>query len=483
MIIYGTGEKKHQVDQLRKLTCPNCGKNGIVVYLFHKYIHLFWIPTFPIGKRTVAFCEECNAAYQDKSIPESLKIEISGFKNMYAPPLYLFTGFALAFIGVIAIIYLSISPKTYKYPSGKKQAKGKMIDSEMDGKWTYWYENGNVSTIQYYENGIEDSTWTWWNEDGSINKIGNYKNGLPHGKWTFYYPSGQLQAEEIYVNNRLQGNATYWYENGKLSAKGDYQRDLKNEHWTYWYKSGVKSEEGRYSLDKRTGDWQSYYENGKRELHTVCSDSLILFMDYWDTNGVQLVKNGTGEYITYYENGQKASQGKLKEGISIGIWNFWYLDGKLKEIGRYENVIYHVISTWDNEGHAMVTNGNGHCVNRYENGVISAEGYYLNGLMEGEWKFKNEFDTIIQVVSYTSGKANGKTSNYYDSGEKYSEGELLNDKQNGKWTWYFQNGSLESQVNFEDGQKDGEQVFWNESGNIIKKEYYEKGKLLKEELY
>lgn len=483
MIIYGTGEKRHQDSEMRKLICPDCGQKGIVIHLFHKYVHLFWIPTFPYSKRTVAVCEVCNSTYQDKSIPETLKLGITEIKHTLKPPRHLYSGLLLVLAGFVVIYYLSTGPKTYKYPSGNKQARGKMIGSDLHGKWTFWYENGNVSAIQFFNKGIEDSTWTWWNEDGSVNKMGSFKNGMYHGKWTHYYPDGKLSAEENYVNSRPHYGATYWHENGNISAKGEYNRGLRDGLWTYWYESGTKSEEGWYSLDKRTGDWQSYYENGNIALHTHYTDSATLFMNYWDANGVQLIKNGEGEYITYYDNGQIASRGKLSGGITVGVWNFWHPNGALKETGRYDNNIYRLVNAWDSDGNTMIANGNGYYINKYENGVVASEGNYLNGLEDGEWKIRNEFDIIVHEITYSSGKASGNSIVYYDSGEKKSEGKLLNNNQQGKWTWYFSSGTVETQTNFVDGLKEGEQIFWNESGKVVKKEFYEKGKLVNEESY
>ena len=483
MIIYGTGEKKLKTSQNRSYRCPECGENGISFYFFQKYFHLFWIPVFPIGRRSVAACDKCSIVYKEDRIPRELKSDFSDIKSTTKVPPYLFIGLALIITGIFLIFHFSDGMTTYKYPSGKKQAQGKMIGDEMDGKWTFWYENGNTQTVQYYKKGTEDSTWTWWNEDGSIDKMGNYRNGLSHGKWTFYYQTGKLQAEEIYVDNRRHGKATYWYENGNKNAEGEYYRDRRNNHWTFWYESGNIIEEGNFKEDYRIGDWISYYEDGQKCLHTNHSDSEYLIMDFWDKDGKHLVINGNGEFTSYYENAGKESQGMVKSGKPVGIWNYWYNDGKLKQTGRFESLVYKTINTWDNNGNRLVVNGEGYQVTKLDNGVIAEEGNYTNGLRDGLWKFRNESDMLISEINYKQGKASGKARYYNESGKIQCMGYYLNDKQQYVWTWYHQNGTKESSVKFINGKKEGEQTFWNESDKIIKKEFYSNGELINEEVY
>ena len=42
-----------------------------------------------------------------------------------------------------------------------------------------------------------------------------------------------------------------------------------------------------------------------------------------------------GEYITYYENGILMSYGFCRESHSIGLWKYYNVDGKLREVVYY----------------------------------------------------------------------------------------------------------------------------------------------------
>lgn len=483
MIVYGAGEKKREVNQTRKLKCPNCEKSSIGIHYFNKYAHVFWIPTFPYGKRVVAHCDECDTAYEDGRIPDVLKNDVEEIKSTIRPPIFLFSGLFILIIGIFALVYISNGPKTYDYPSGEKQSRGKMVNNEMDGEWNFWYENGQISANQFYIIGKEDSIWTWWNEDGSINQTGVYKNGLSHGKWTFNYPSGQVQAEENYVNDRLQGQAKYWFENGKISVEGEYFRGYSQGPWKYYFESGSIKKEGSYNKDQIIGDWYSYYENGQNEMNRRGTDSLIYFMDYWDSAGIQLVKNGNGVYTSYYDNHNKASKGNYVNGLALGKWTYWFASGKVDEIGNYKNTIYYVIDSWDRKGNLLVDQGNGYEKDQYDNEVISSEGKYKDGLKEGEWINRNIDGIITSKTTYVSGVENGLLINYFETGENHSEGELLNNERNNMWVWYHQNGQVKCKINFVNGKKQGEQIFWNQAGNMVKKETYDNGVLIVEEVY
>ncbi len=480
MIIYGTGEKRRVLDK-NKMICPNCRKQSLKTYVFNKYFHLFWIPVFPYGKRTIVICEDCQITYQDKAIPDEIQTELSFYRSMTRPPIYLFSGAILILAAVLWIIQSSTGPQTYKYESGNIQAKGKTVRDEMDGMWTFWHENGNIYSKQYYHEGIEDSTWSWWFEDGTLSKTGNYKNGMAHGEWVYYYPSGQKEAQEIYFENRLQGKSTYWYENGQIHSQGNYSRNLSDGFWTYWYESGKKNTEGLFDQGEKKGLWITYHENGSEMLHVEYKDSTSYIQNYWDSTGKQLVKDGNGVITSYYENGNIESKGNLSNGKSVGEWRYWYPEGTLKESGNFKDDTYLIKNFWDKDGKQIIENGNGDYLVKYDNGVVATKGAYVNGLKNGNWIYRYESDQLAQESYFEFGVAQGDIKNYFPNGALQIEGKYENNLEHGLWRWYFEGGQTESEVEFVHGVKEGEQKFWNESGIIVKKEFYRHGELIEEE--
>ncbi|HEU4718629.1 MAG TPA: hypothetical protein VFU15_12380 [Bacteroidia bacterium] len=89
------------------------------------------------------------------------------------------------------------------------------------------------------------------------------KMGAVHkiGSWKYWFDNGQLSAEEHYDNN---GNVTgvwkTWYNDGKLASEIDYTTGKA----VYYHPNGAKSEEGTVNqYQQRTGKWQGWFEDGK----------------------------------------------------------------------------------------------------------------------------------------------------------------------------------------------------------------------------
>ncbi len=483
MIIYGTGERKLTTPtQTIKSQCPECGDYEVTFHFFKKYFHLFWIPVFPFDSRKVAQCRKCNAAYQE-SIPPSLQLEMENAKSRTSTPWYLFSGSGLIVIAILSIYLLDDGITTHYYPSRKKQASGRYVGDKPDGKWTYWYENGKIQSEQYFIKGKEDSTWVWYNEEGVKVKEGGYRNGYYQGKWSFYYPSGQLEAEDFYEENRKQGKASSYYESGHPAALGNFTRDREDGDWVYWYDNGNKMMEGIFSNGVKTGIWKSYFTDGKLNEETRYTDSMSYVMSYYDMDGRQLVINGNGVYTTWHGNGQKSSEGKVRNGLNEGLWNYWYEDGKPRESGVFSKGEYTLSDTWDLSGKPAVRQGNGYYKSFHGNGVVAFEGTYKNGKPHGLFVTRNADNVTVMEVNYNQGKYYGAFKQYLDTGELLSEGFFQNGVQVGEWSWYHANGKKEAQVMFTQGKKEGEEIFWSESGAIVKREFYEKGELKKEELY
>lgn len=52
--------------------------------------------------------------------------------------------------------------------NGQWAVKGSVKNGKQNGKWTWWYENGQVKLINYYSMGKRVGTWEWWHENGQL---------------------------------------------------------------------------------------------------------------------------------------------------------------------------------------------------------------------------------------------------------------------------------------------------------------------------
>ena len=87
------------------------------------------------------------------------------------------------------------------------------------------YENGNLSLLYKYQDGICDGLKLWY-ENGQIRQEIKYKEDKVDGIYRRWYENGQLKEEENYKEGKKDGLSKQWDEKGSL---------VKEENW----KNGV----------------------------------------------------------------------------------------------------------------------------------------------------------------------------------------------------------------------------------------------------
>ena len=93
--------------------------------------------------------------------------------------------------------------ETTWYPDKKIQMTGEFKGKKRDGKWIYYYENGNV-----------------WSE-------GFFKDGKSDGKRTTHYENGKIFYEGYYQEDRRVGVWKFYDEKGKFLKSVDYSKEMK----------------------------------------------------------------------------------------------------------------------------------------------------------------------------------------------------------------------------------------------------------------
>lgn len=150
-----------------------------------------------------------------------------------------------------------------------------------------------------------------------------------------YYSNGTLKEEYSMRNGKFVGKHKALYENGKPQAIGQYKNGLMSDVWQYFYPNGSIQ-----SIQK--------YEEGK-----------VVSLDYWDTDGRQVIKDGTGVVKLYNPS------------------------GKVESIMSYKNNVYH-----------------GKCETWFPNGTKASESFYENGKPVGIWKYWDEYGVLIKTEEY-----------------------------------------------------------------------------------
>lgn len=106
MIIYGSKAVHLKSKESKTTTCPNCGTKGsVILSVYRRHAHIFWIPLFPIGKKGVSQCQHCKNVLKTKEMPAPIKREYDLLKKDVKGPLWQFTGLALITILIAWGIY------------------------------------------------------------------------------------------------------------------------------------------------------------------------------------------------------------------------------------------------------------------------------------------------------------------------------------------------------------------------------------------
>ncbi|MEO6317126.1 MAG: zinc-ribbon domain-containing protein [Chitinophagaceae bacterium] len=102
MIVYGTRSTELEKELVSE-KCANCGtQHSILLHVFQKYAHIFWIPFFPIGKTAVSQCGNCKQVLNLKQMPASLSAACENIKPRSKTPIWMFSGLALLAAIIVA---------------------------------------------------------------------------------------------------------------------------------------------------------------------------------------------------------------------------------------------------------------------------------------------------------------------------------------------------------------------------------------------
>ncbi len=128
--------------------------------------------------------------------------------------------------------------------------------------------------------------------------------------------------------DRWQGPVFDHFADGTMQMKGHYKDDRRDGVFIYYRDRRRYEAAGLYREDRRVGKWENFHPNGKIESEVYFRDRYFL-KSYWDSTGVQMVKDGNGTEIHRYPNGVVALEGQYIDGYQEGYWYGRHEDGSL----------------------------------------------------------------------------------------------------------------------------------------------------------
>lgn len=206
--------------------------------------------------------------------------------------------------------YIQDGTYTSYFQNGKIFEKGKIKNLEIGDEWTKYFENGNID-------------WTKKLKDGT---------GFIH----WYYDNGQISIINYKLKGKVNGQVKGWFENGQIKLISNWKNDLQNGLCETYYENGNLKDKRNWVNDKLNGKCESWYENGNREqvefYNNGVRDGQIL---QWYSNGnkkstIKFIDGETsGKAIVYYENGEIKVEGNFKSGTKEGLFSYYDENGKI----------------------------------------------------------------------------------------------------------------------------------------------------------
>lgn len=160
---------------------------------------------------------------------------------------------ALAFAGVsFAGNYVDYWPNGQKKSEGSynsavninendsKEVKAqKLANAYKIGKWTFWYQNGQLAAEQEYTSeGKMTGLWKGWYQNGNLELEINFTTGDAK----FYHMNGQMESSGKMLDGMLKdGKWVVYHDNGKMNVEGSYIKGQKDGLWIFYDRDGKQT--------------------------------------------------------------------------------------------------------------------------------------------------------------------------------------------------------------------------------------------------
>lgn len=85
-----------------------------------------------------------------------------------------------------------------------------------------------------------------------------YKNGKPNGKWLYFYINGNLKSIENWKDGKLHGKYILYSSNGEKYLETNYKKGIDNGKYKIFYFDGKLRIAGKLKKGKPIGSWRNY---------------------------------------------------------------------------------------------------------------------------------------------------------------------------------------------------------------------------------
>lgn len=129
----------------------------------------------------------------------------------------------------------SLDKKYFWFKQGRIHATvGSSDGQNLHGKFKKKFVNGNLAEEGEFDTGLKDKVWKSWFDNGNLSKVENWNNGVISGKFKEFEKSGKLIITGSYKASKKHGtwinhslNDTTYYKQGNLVQKKNIKKELE----------------------------------------------------------------------------------------------------------------------------------------------------------------------------------------------------------------------------------------------------------------
>lgn len=364
--------------------------------------------------------------------------------------------------------------------NGVKTYEGMYSHGKRVGIAKTWRDDGKLGSVVHFEAGERSGLAEEYNRDGVIEEACEYKHDKKDGLCKLYDRDGKLREERRYTAGDQRGPFTSYFPSGKVREKGTLDSEGRRDGLYERFREDGKPESAQpYVHGKQHGTEKAWYPNGQLQSQTEWADGQRNGLTQrWHDNGqlsdVSCEKNGS------MQQGTAACTGK----IGPDVVSSYFPNGKVRHKTSYKS--------GKRDGEELTFNSEGT--------LLSSETWVLD-VREGPEKTFDKAGKPRQERTWKAGKRDGVERTFFEEDGKVSEEtqwkagvagdhtlwwmngkkklfETRNNELVSRQTWH-DTGKLATEEtlvagNYRDA-RDGVAKRWNDQGTLLEESQWRKG--------
>lgn len=191
------------------------------------------------------------------------------------------------FILVLSILLVSVFVQWSNFSVGNTTNTTSKYARQSDGVFIEYYQNGKISSEEFYKDGLRYGNWRFYYEDGALKKELSYEKGLLNGEQRYFSTKGKLIYTEFFKKGEFEKQMI------KNDSLYDYEVNLM-VHGEEVFEQACK----KCHLTKKNKIIHPYY------LEKLSGDSLAidtLFVDYFSETHREIIQNSEIDSLNIYD--------------------------------------------------------------------------------------------------------------------------------------------------------------------------------------